>query len=212
MGKRIVILNKKDLMKNGEINPNQIGVYLNVNGGRRHVEGFLKYCELQDFRRPDWDYHGWACLCTVIGNFYGDGLSVGIDTAEHLDYNNWQNDIYLIEGWEIVDRKCFADDVFKEDDNEELRDFLIEINKKMPEHMQLDLSEIDRVKGEKYIVTIEEVIGQDFEIIAEDGGAAMEIAEEQYKKGILVLDSGEVHYRQMAITKPDIESTNWCMF
>lgn len=40
----------------------------------------------------------------------------------------------------------------------------------------------------------------------------MEIAEEQYKKGVLVLCPGEVHFRQMAIVAPEDEVTEWCEF
>lgn len=104
MGNRAVIVCKKDLIGGKKINPNQIGVYLHWNGGRRSVEAFLKYCDLKGYRTPDDDCYGWARLCQVIGNFFGGTLSLGIDRAENLDCNNWDNGVYVIEGWKIVDR------------------------------------------------------------------------------------------------------------
>ena len=104
MGNRAVIVAKKDLFGDGSINPNQIGVYLHWNGGRRSIEGFLKYCKLKGYRTPETDSYGWARLCQVIGNFFGGTLSLGIDRAENLDCDNWDNGVYVIENWEIVNR------------------------------------------------------------------------------------------------------------
>ncbi len=64
-------------------------------------------------------------------------------------------------------------------------------------------------KENKFIVAIEETITQEFEIIAESADDAMRIAKEQYEQGIIVLESGEVQSRQMAIVKPENESTEW---
>lgn len=104
MGNRAVIVAKKDLFGDGSINPNQIGVYLHWNGGRRSIEGFLKYCKLKGYRTPETDSYGWARLCQVIANFFGGTLSVGIDRAENLDCDNYDNGVYAIEDWEIVKR------------------------------------------------------------------------------------------------------------
>lgn len=95
MGNRAVITTKEQ----------EIGVYLHWNGGRDSVEAFLKYCELRGFRSPSHDDYGWARLCQVIGNFFGaDGLSIGIGRYDHLDRNNGDNGVYIIDGWEIVGR------------------------------------------------------------------------------------------------------------
>ena len=64
-------------------------------------------------------------------------------------------------------------------------------------------------KENKFIVAIEETIAQEFEIIAESADDAMRIAKEQYEQGIIVLESGEVQSRQMAIVKPENEATQW---
>ena len=77
----------------------RVGVYLHWNGGRHSVEAFLKYCKLRGFRTGD---YGWARLCQVIGNFFGGGLSVGIDTLDHLDCDNGDNGMYIMDGWELV--------------------------------------------------------------------------------------------------------------
>lgn len=110
------------------------GVYLHWNGGRDSVEAFLKYCELKGYRAPDSDSYGWARLCQVIGNFFGGGLSLGIgnfskDAGEYQD-----NGTYIIEGWEIVDRKHYD---YPEQNSYDLIEMLIEIDKRQPLREQL---------------------------------------------------------------------------
>ena len=67
-------------------------------------------------------------------------------------------------------------------------------------------------ENKKFVIAIEESIVQEFEIIADTAEEEMEIAEEQYRKGDLVLCPGEAQFRQMAIVKPDNEVTEWCEF
>lgn len=64
----------------------------------------------------------------------------------------------------------------------------------------------------KFRIAIEETVVQEFDIEAEDAGEAMELAEAKYKSGELVLDSTEVHHKQMAIVAPDNEATEWSEF
>lgn len=100
MGNRAVITTKANFENNG------IGIYLHWNGGRDSVEAFLRYCELRNFRSPETDCYGWARLTQVIANFFGmDGLSVGIDTVDRLDCDNFDNGVYFIENWKIVGRE-----------------------------------------------------------------------------------------------------------
>ena len=128
MGNRAVITTRENFDNNG------IGIYLHWNGGRDSVEAFLKYCELKGYRRPDKDNYGWARLCQVIGNFFGGSTSVGIDTVDKLDCDNWDNGVYIIEGWKIVDRKYFEG---CEQTNHKLEEMLMEIDKNMPEKEQI---------------------------------------------------------------------------
>lgn len=65
---------------------------------------------------------------------------------------------------------------------------------------------------QRFVIAIEETVVQEFEIFADAAEKAMEIAEEQYRKGILVLSSAEAQFRQMAIVKPEKEATEWCEF
>lgn len=134
MGNRAVVINKKDMLADGHINPNQVGVYLHWNGGRDSVEAFLKYCELQRYRSPSEDCYGWACLCKVIGNYFSSGLSLGIDIAKHLDCDNWDNGVYIIDGWKIVGRLYFEG---AEQDRYKLKDMLLDIDKSMPDGSKL---------------------------------------------------------------------------
>ena len=128
MGNRAVITSKENFENNG------IGIYLHWNGGRDSVEAFLKYCELKGYRSPTSDNYGWARLCQVIGNFFGGSTSIGIDVVNNLDCDNWDNGVYIIEGWEIVDRKYFNGE---EQMRYELEDMLMDIDKSMPEGEQI---------------------------------------------------------------------------
>jgi hypothetical protein len=128
MGNRAVITTRENFDNNG------VGVYLHWNGGRDSVTAFLKYCELRGFRAPDRDSYGWARLVQVIGNFFGGGLSVAIDTVDKLDCDNWDNGVYIIEGWEIADREYHDGD---EQDCYDLNEMLKAIDEAQPEKEQL---------------------------------------------------------------------------
>ena len=124
MGNRAVITSKENFENNG------VGIYLHWNGGYDSVSAFLKYCELKGYRSPTDDNYGWARLCQVIGNFFGGSTSIGIDTVDKLDCDNYDNGVYIIEGWEIVDRKYFTG---SEQMNYELEEMLADIDESMPE-------------------------------------------------------------------------------
>lgn len=115
-------------------NDKRMGVYLHWNGGRDSVEAFLKYCELQGYRAPSDDCYGWARLCQVIGNFFGGGLSVGIDTYDRLDTDNGDNGVYIIDGWRIVDREFMN---YEEQSSYDLTEMLLSIDSCMPEKERL---------------------------------------------------------------------------
>lgn len=129
MGNRAVITTEKNFNNNG------IGIYLHWNGGRDSVEAFLKYCELRGYREPTSDNYGWARLAQVIGNFFGGTTSIGMDTVNHLDCDNYDNGVYLIQGWQIVGRKYFDD---REEQNEyPLVDMVLSIDSKQPKDEQM---------------------------------------------------------------------------
>lgn len=119
----------------------KIGVYLHWNGGRDSVEAFLAYCKLKGYRTPEFDCYGWARLCQVIGNFLGGGLSVGIDRYECLDTDNWDNGVYIIENWEIVDR---IHQKYPEQMNYDLEEMLFAINEAQPEKERVIRPEIHK--------------------------------------------------------------------
>ena len=116
-----------------------LGVYLHWNGGRDSVEAFLTYCKMRGFRPPDEDNYGWARLCQVIGNFFGGGMSLGVDTCDHLDCDNYDNGVYIIRGWQIVGRKYFSGEEQREYD---LEDMLVEIDSRQPERERLGKEKI----------------------------------------------------------------------
>lgn len=128
MGNRAVITTKENWRNGG------VGIYLHWNGGRDSVEAFLKYCELKGFRSPSSDSYGMARLCQVIGNYFGGGLSVGINTLWNLDCDNFDNGVYIIDGWEIVDRAYFDGE---EQNSYDLNEMLQDIDKSQPKEEQL---------------------------------------------------------------------------
>ena len=138
MGNRAVITTKENFENNG------IGVYLHWHGGRDSVEAFLTYCDLKKYREPELDNYGWARLCQVIGNFFGGGLSLGIDTVNKLDCDNYDNGVYFIENWKIVGRKYFHG---IEQDEFRLIDMLVEIDEKQPKDEQLGRRKIEELLG-----------------------------------------------------------------
>ena len=128
MGNRAVITTKENFDNNG------VGIYLHWNGGYDSVSAFLKYCELKGYRTPDTDCYGWARLCQVIGNFFGGSTSIGIDVIDKLDCNNYDNGVYIVEGWKIVDRKYFKG---REQMNHAMEDMLLAIDDAQPKEEQL---------------------------------------------------------------------------
>lgn len=92
------------------------------------------YCELKGYRAPSQDNYGWARLCQVIGNYFGGSVSIGIDTCDHLDCENWDNGVYIIDKWEIVGRQFFDGE---EQDNYNLIEMLIDIDQAQPQAEQL---------------------------------------------------------------------------
>lgn len=130
MGNRAIIQTRESYENNG------IGIYLHWNGGRDSVEAFLKYCELKKYRPPETDSYGWARLCQVIGNFFGGVLSLGIDNFSK-NAGEWQdNGTYIIENWQIVDRKCW-DEHWGEQNEYDLTAMLLNINESQPVKEQL---------------------------------------------------------------------------
>ena len=120
--------NKAVIKANGNDNK---AVYLHWNGGRDSIEAFLKYCELRGFSGFDSDY-GIARFCQVVGNFFGaDGSSLGV-----VDYvaSCGDNGVYVVEGWEIVDRIDFNG---VEQNSYDLQDMLLKIDESQPLKQQL---------------------------------------------------------------------------
>ena len=131
MGNRAVITTEQGWASKA----NNLGIYLHWNGGRDSVEAFLTYCKMQGYRPPEYDNYGWASLAAVITNFFeADGMNIGIDIVSRLDYDNWDNGVYIIKSWNITDRKCFKG---REQSGYDLKEMLLEIDSKMPEKARL---------------------------------------------------------------------------
>lgn len=130
MGNRAVITDKSK----------EIGVYLHWNGGRDSVEAFLKYCELRGFRTVETDRpYAYARLVQIIANFFHGASSVGVDLCKNLDMDNYDNGVYIIEGWKIVGREYFDG---REQGAHSLKDMLKAIDDAQP--VQDRLGEVRR--------------------------------------------------------------------
>ena len=61
----------------------------------------------------------------------------------------------------------------------------------------------------KFRIAIEETVGQEFDIFAENAEQAMLIAEKKYNNCDIMLEPGELKFKQMAIVSPEKEITEW---
>lgn len=64
----------------------------------------------------------------------------------------------------------------------------------------------------RFVIAIEETVVQEFTVDADSAEEAMKLAERLYRKGEYVLEPGEVQFRQMAITEPSSEVTEWIKY
>ena len=64
----------------------------------------------------------------------------------------------------------------------------------------------------RYIVTIEEMITQDFEVQADNMAEALKIAEKQYKDGEFVLAPGNLVCKQISATDNEGDIVDWYEF
>lgn len=129
MGNSALIMTKDGFEKGG------IGLYLHWNGGRDSVEPFLNYCKLKGYGSPEVDNGGWARLSQVVCNFMGGSSYVEIDYYKSgMDAGYLDNGVYIIENWNIIDRKYFD---CAEQNEYDPQGFLKDIDKSMPVSEQL---------------------------------------------------------------------------
>lgn len=64
----------------------------------------------------------------------------------------------------------------------------------------------------KYIITIEEMITQDFEVQADNMAGALKIAEKKYKDGEFVLAPGNLVCKQISATDNEGDIVDWYEF
>lgn len=154
MGNRAVVTfaNKADIQKyivDGEKlkgfvmdNPNMVGVYLHWNGGRDSIEGFCLACKNLGFRSPVSDCYGIARFVQAVANFFGGSLSVGVDTLERLDTNNYDNGVYVVDDeWNIIGREFHEGDEQKQYNAQEFSEEVID---RMPESYDCNKEKKDK--------------------------------------------------------------------
>lgn len=90
-------------------NQHRVGVYLHWNGGKDSIVPFCRACRKIGFRCPTFDFsYGVARFVQLVANHFGGltNTSIGVDTLEHLDCNNYDNGVFVIgDDWEIVGRE-----------------------------------------------------------------------------------------------------------
>ncbi len=112
-----------------------MALYLHWNGGMDSVKPMLDYCKLKGFRGFDEDdSYAMARLAQVACNFIGGNLSVGVDVWDFTKDPWCDNGIYVVKGWDIVERKYFEP---PEQNSYEYIDILASIDAAMPENERL---------------------------------------------------------------------------
>lgn len=87
--------------------------------------------------------------------------------------------------------------------------WIIPATAKKPEDKRTTKTDKDK---KNYIVTIEEMISQDFEVYAKDIGEALAIAEKKYYDGEFVLAPGNLVCKQISATDYDRDCVDWYEF
>lgn len=167
-----------------------IGVYLHWNGGIDSVTAFLKYCELRNFRSFD-DSYGIARFCQVVGNFFGGGLSIGIQSGigeTQYDAKYIDNGIYVVKGWKIVGH------IGEQEPKEgyDLDDMLKEIDIRQPEKEQLG-DFLDGVESDISDIKIGDIVFVQNALGNYEKWRVVGIGEDKYVNGQNVLGLPYVH-------------------
>jgi hypothetical protein len=124
MGNRAVIA----FTNNGIKSDNAPAIYLHWNGGRDSVEAFLEVAKQLNVRGNDPQY-GCARLTQIIGNYFGGTLSLGVGCYDTMEKDNYDNGVYWVHNWEIVDRKYNRNSEQYEHDHDEMVKEVLEKNK-----------------------------------------------------------------------------------
>ena len=124
MGNRAVIAFKDEFTPK-DLSP---AIYLHWNGGRDSVEAFLNTAKHFEVRSDS--QYGCARLAQIIGNWFGGTLSVGVGCYSELDTDNYDNGVYWVKDWKIVDREFKRHSEQKEYDIDEMTDEVIKKNVK----------------------------------------------------------------------------------
>ena len=139
MGNRAIVLPKGA----------DFGVYLHWNGGPDSVGAFLEYCKLKGYRSfggANRDGYGIARFVQVVANFFGGGLSIGIEPCEPTKEEArgiGDNGIYVIDGWDIVEHIYAYDDDDEGTEGYDRKEMLIAIDKAQPINEQLGKDFLD---------------------------------------------------------------------
>lgn len=127
MGNRAVITDEKK----------EIGIYVHWNGGPESICAFLTYAKLSGVRNCEYDEsYFFARLTQIITNFFGGIISCGVGAYKHLDVDNGDNGVYIVDKKFNVTERLYGNTVTSIR-RDRLVDFLYEIDRKMPEDDRL---------------------------------------------------------------------------
>lgn len=84
------------------------------------MEAFLQVAKEMNHRGDE--SYGVARLTQIISNFFGGTCSIGVNSIDHLDCNNYDNGVYIVKDWEIVGREFFKGEEQTEPATDEILD------------------------------------------------------------------------------------------
>lgn len=134
----------------------KVGIYLHWNGGRDSVEAFLEYAKLARLAPlgvTEYDRIGLGSLTglvTVITNFFGnnggDARLEGFSRANPEQTGATDNGIYVVKGFDIVDRIILSEGPFFEQRSHDTKEMLKAIDAAQPKAARLGEAFLDAVE------------------------------------------------------------------
>lgn len=181
----------------------KIGVYLHWNGGRDSVSVLLAYCAIKEYRNPVDDCYGWARMCQVIGNMFGGNTSLGIDLYEHLDRDNGDNGVYIIDNdWNIIGREFFNG---QEQDYYDFLEGLIVVNFTQPKAEQVEIKTLCDYAMEKQGYTLDKVVAHLENVVREADSTVDREALDAIQKYCNELEASQEKHRKITLINISVE-------
>jgi len=116
MGNRAVI----------EFKDYDLGIYFHWNGGRDSIESFLKIARVL---KLEFNIDGFSKFSELFSKFPVSANGVKLQPLKFLDLDNYDNGVYVVYNWEIIDRKFKRNKEQFHIDQDEMFQHLLELYK-----------------------------------------------------------------------------------